>query len=285
METGFSPNYVRNELAEFYIDIGRLDDADRLLRFEATTSEQSGAHEDLGEMLVLQAMLARDRGQLDQAQQLAEHGVAELRLTGDPSVLSEGLSELSSIHTALGNLGQAEKDLAEVHAGESPESQGEEAIARAELGIAKGQFQNGAREAEKAAAAFDKAHLDDQSAQAFITAADALEMSGRTADAVGACREAEKRASLTPNEESVALAQVCTWRAGAAKGDAVPANLKAMIGKLRNPELKLDLDYARAVRAKRAGASNYRALCGEMADAAGRLGYITLARRAASLRE
>lgn len=285
IETGFNPNYVRNELAEFYIDVGRLDDADRLLRFEATTSAQSGAHEDLGEMLVLQAVLARDRGQLDRAQQLAEQGVAELRLTGDPAVLTEGLSGLSSIHIALGNLGQAEKDLAETHAGESPESQGAEALARAELGIAKGQFQNAAQEAEKAAAAFDKAHLDDESARAFVTAADALEMAGRSSDAVGACGNAEKRASLTPNEMSLALAQVCTWRAGATPGDAVPSNLKAMILKSRNPELKLELDYARAVRAKRVSAANYRVLSREVADVAGKLGYVSLARRAASLRE
>jgi tetratricopeptide (TPR) repeat protein len=285
IETGLNPNYVRNELAELYIGMGRLDDAGRLLRFEATTSEQSGAHEDFGVMLVLQATLARVRGQLDRAQQLAEHGVAELRLTGDPLTLSEGLAELSSMHTAAGNLGQAEKDLVEVRAGDSPENQGEEALARAELWIAKGQFQNGAQEAEKAAAAFDKAHLDDQTTRAYVTAADALDMLGRNGDAIGACREAEKRASLTPNEGSMALAQVCSWRAGAGPGGAVAEKLKAIIGKLRNPELELELDYARAVRAKRMGAANYRALCGEVSEAAGKLGYITLARRAASLRE
>ncbi len=285
IETGFNPNYVRNELAELYLGIGRLDDADRLLRLEATTSQQSGAHEDFGVMLVLQATLARDRGQLDRAQQLAGQGVAELRLTGDPLDLSEGLAELSSIHTAAGNLGQAEKDLAEVHPGEAPENQGEEALARAELWIAKGQYQNAAQEAEKAAAAFDKAHLDDQTTRAFVTAADALEMAGRASDAMSACHEAEKRASLTSNEESMTLAQVCTWRVGAAPGNPVPDKLQAMILKLRNPELKLELDYARALRAKRINAANYLAICGEVADVAARLGYITLSRRAALLRE
>ena len=102
IETGFNPNYVRNELAEFYIGMGRLDDADRLLRLEATTSPQSGAHEDIGVMLVLQAMLARDRGQLDRAQQLAGQGVAELRPTVDPFYLSQGLSELGSLLTRGG---------------------------------------------------------------------------------------------------------------------------------------------------------------------------------------
>jgi len=192
---------------------------------------------------------------------------------------------LSSLHIAAGNLGQAEKDLVEVRAGASPENQGAAALARAELWIAKGQFQNGAQEAVKAAAAFDKAHFDDRTARAFVTAADALEMSGRSADAMDACREGEKRASLTPNEESMALAQVCSWRAGAAPGNAVPGKLQATIAKLRNPELELELDYARVVRAKRVGASNYRVLCGEVSEAAGKLGYITLARRAAALRE
>jgi tetratricopeptide (TPR) repeat protein len=285
IETSLSPNYVRNELAELYIGMGRVDDAERLLRLAATASQQSGAHEDLGDMLVLQAVLARDRGRLDRAQQLAEHGVAELRLTGDPLALSAGLAELSSSHTAVGNLGQAEKDLVDVRAVDSPENQGEEALARAELWIAKGQFQNGAQEAEKAAGAFDKAHLDDRTTRAFVTAADALDMLGRSSDATGACREAEKRASLTPNEMSMAMAQVCSWRADATPGNAVPEKLKATIAKLRNPELKLELDYARAVRAKRVGGSNYRVLCGEVSDAARKLGYVSLARRAASLRE
>ena len=118
-----------------------------------------------------------------------------------------------------------------------------------------------------------------------MTAADALDMLGRNADAMGACKEAEKRASLTPNEESMALAQVCTWRVGEGLGDAVPEKLRATIAKLRNPELKLELDYARAVRGKRVGGSNYRVLCGEVSDAAGKFGYVSLARRAASLRE
>jgi tetratricopeptide (TPR) repeat protein len=283
IETGYDPNYVRNELAELYIAMGRLADAEKAIRVTSETIEQSGAHEDLGDMLVLQAMLARDRGQLDRAQQLAEHGVAELRLTGDPLALSAGLSELSSLHIAVGNLGQAEKDLADTHPGELPENQGEEALARAELWIAKGQFQNAAQEAAKAAAAFDKAHLDDETTRAFVTSADALEMAGRGADAMGACREAGKRASLTPNEESMALAQLCSWRIGLGGDDAVPGKLQAIVTKLGNPELTLELDYARARRAKRRGTANYRAICREVADAARRLGYITLSRRVASL--
>jgi hypothetical protein len=164
-----------------------------------------------------------------------------------------------------------------------PENQGAIALARAELWIAKGQYQDGAQEAEKAAASFDKAHLDDLAARAFVTAADALEMSNRNGDAVAACGEAEKRAALTPNETAHAIAQICSWRLSPGPGASVPSELQAKAAKLHNPELTLTLDYAAAIRAKRTGAPNYRALCQKLADAAGKLGYLTLSRRAALL--
>ncbi|HME09091.1 MAG TPA: winged helix-turn-helix domain-containing protein [Bryobacteraceae bacterium] len=286
IETGNSPDYIRNELAELYISMGRFTDADTVTRLAAKTIEKSGAHEDLGSMLLLQAVLARVRGQLDQAQQLAEHAVTELRRTNNPFTLSLALSELSSVHTAAGNLTQAEKDLAEEGGpGIQPENQGALALGRAELWIAKGQFQNAAQEAQKAAAAFDKAHLDDRATQAFVTAADALEMSNRSADAIAACREAGKRAALTPNEFANASAQICSWRLSSAPGNTVPPELQARIAKLHNPELKLNLDYARALRSKRMNVPNYRELCRQLADQAKKLGYITLSARATALAE
>ncbi len=286
IETGLNPNEVRNELAEFYIGTGRFTDAETVIRVVAKTAQQSGAHEDLGSMLLLQAVLARLRGQLDQAQQLAEHAVTELRRTNNPFTLSLALSELSSVHTAAGNLTQAEKDLVEERGpGIQPESQGARELARAELWIAKGQFQNAAQEAEKAAAAFDKAHLDDRATQAFVTAADALDMSDRNADAVSACREAGKRAALTPNETANASAEICSWRLSSAPGNSVPPELQARIAKLNNPELKLTLDYAHALRSKRMHAPNYRELSKQLADAAKKLGYIRLSARAAALAE
>jgi len=283
IETGLNPNESRNELAELYIGMGRFADADTVIWVVAKTAQQSGAHEDLGSMLLLQAVLARLRGQLDLAQQLGEHAVTELRRANNPFSLSLALSELSSVHTAMGNLAQAEKDLAEAHGGDSPENQGTVALAWAELWIAKGQFQNAAQEAEKAAAAFDKAHLDDRATRAFVTVADALDMLNRNVDAVIACREAGKRAMLTPNDTANASAQICAWRLSPGSGAMVPPELQARIEKLHNPELTLNLDYALALRGKRLGAPNSRELCKQLADQAKKLGYVTLSQRAAVL--
>jgi tetratricopeptide (TPR) repeat protein len=284
IETGFDPNQVRNELAELYIGMGRVSDAERLIQAAATPAQQSGAHEDIGAILLMQAVLARLKGHLDLAQQLAEHAVTELRQTGDSLLLSLALSELSSVHTATGNLTQAEKELAEeTGPADVPENQGARELARAELWIAKGQFQNAAQEAEKAAAAFDKAHLDDRATRAFVTAADSLDMSNLNADALAACREGGKRAALTPNETANASAQICSWRLSSAPGNTVPRELQARIARLTDPELKLNLDYARALRSKRANVPDYRELCKQLGDAARKLGYITLSARATAL--
>jgi hypothetical protein len=115
--------------------------------------------------------------------------------------------------------------------------------------------------------------------------ADALDMSNRSVDALAACREAEKRARLTPNEISTALARVCSWRLSPGRDATLPQELQAKIARLHNPELTLSLDYARLLRAKRAGATNTRALAQQLAAVAGKLGYLTWSSRAASLRE
>jgi DNA-binding winged helix-turn-helix (wHTH) protein/tetratricopeptide (TPR) repeat protein len=282
IETGNSPDYVQNELAELYIAMGRFTDAGTVIGVVAKTAQQSGAHEDLGTILLLQAVLARVQGELSLAQQLAERGVRELRQTRDPLTIGLALSELSSIHTATGNLTQAQKDLAEEKGLQnSPENEGAAALARAELWIAKGQFQNAAQEAEKAAISFDKAHLDDRSTQAFVTAADASDMAHRRADALAACQEAGKRAALTPNETANASAQICSWRLSNAPGNA--AELEAKIERLHNPELNFNLEYARALRSKRMNLAGYRELCTRLAESAKKLGYETLSARAAAL--
>ncbi len=285
LQVGFNPNEVRNELAELYLTMGSLKDAERLLQFEETTIEQAGAHEDSGDMLMLEAALARLRGQLDRARQLADRGVTELRRTGDPSVVTAGLSQRSSLYTAEGKLAEAEKDLAEAGDGTGPENVGAITLSRAELAIANGQLQTAAQESAKAAQAFDKAHLDDLATQAFVTAADALDMSGRQAEALAACGEAGKRAGLTPNELAGAMALVCSWRLSTGESATIPAQLQAKIARLSNPELKSTLDYARALRMKRAGGANYRVAAREIAAEAVKLGYVTLSRRAASLVE
>jgi len=285
LQVGLNPNEIRNELAELYLTMGSLKDAEKLLQFEETTVQQAGAHEDSGVMSVLQAALARFYGKLDRAQQVADRGVSELRLTGDPVLIGAGLALRSSLNTAEGKLAEAGKDLAEAGDGIGPENAGALALSRAELAIANGQFQAAAQEAEKAAQAFDKAHLDDLATQAFMNAADALDLSGRPAEAQAACAEAGKRAGLTPNPLAGAMALICSWRFSTGESTAIPAQLQAKIGKLSNPELKLTLDYARAVRMQRAGGANYRSAARELADKAAKLGYVTLSRRAQSLLE
>ena len=236
-------------------------------------------------MLLLQADLARFDGQLDRAQQLAGRGVAELRQTGEPVVVTAGLAQRSSIYTAEGKLAEAGKDLAEAGDGTGSESMGAIALSRAELAIANGQFPAAVQEAEKAAQAFDRAHRDDLATQALVTAADAFDMSGRRPEALAACGEAGKRAGLTPNQLADAMALVCSWRFSTGDSAIIPAQLQAKIAKLSNPELKLTLDYARALRIQRAGAANYRSAARELAAKAAKLGYRTLSRRAESLAE
>jgi DNA-binding winged helix-turn-helix (wHTH) protein len=283
LQLGYNPNEIRNELAELYVSAGLLNDAERLLRFEETTVGQTGAHEDFGDMLFLQAMLARLHGQLDRARQLSERGLAELRRTGDPIALTAALAQASSLYTAQGKLDPAEKDLAEAGNGSVPENVGAAALARAELSLAKGEYQGAAQDAQKAAEAFDKAHIDYLSTQALVTAADALDMSQRHVEAVAACGQAEKRARLTTNEMAGDMARVCSWRLSPGDGATTPPPLQAKIARQINPELKLNLEYARALRTKRAGAAAYRALARQLADEAAKLGYGTLSRRAASL--
>jgi hypothetical protein len=284
-QVGFNPNEVRNELAELYISAGLLNDAGKLLRFEQTTAEQTGAHEDLGDMLLLQAMLARLHGQLDGAQQLSERGTVELRRTDDPIALAAALAEVSSVHTAQGKLDLAEKDLAEVGNVTGPENLGALALSRAELSMAKGRFKDAAQEAQKAAEYSDKAHVDYISTQAFVTEADALDMSQRHAEAIAACREAGKRAQLTTNQRASGLAGICSWRLSAGYEGTIPPQLQAQIAKQKDPELKLDLDYAYALRSKRAGVASYRVFARQLAGDAWKLGYVTVSRRAASLIE
>jgi hypothetical protein len=73
------------------------------------------------------------------------------------------------------------------------------------------------------------------------------------------------------------------WRLSNAPGNTVPSELRALAAKLHNPELNLNLDYARALRSKRMNAPNYRELCTQLTDSARKLGYATLAARAAEL--
>ena len=282
-ETGFDTTDVRNELAEFYVGIGRLDDAEKTLQAAVTEGERSGAHQDLGDSLLVQSQVARLRGQLTIARQFCARALAEERQTGNPTPLKVASAQLSSIDLAAGNPDQAEKELLEAGLGSFPEDQGAVELARAELSLAKGQFQSSAQAAEKAATAFDKGHLDDRAVQAFVTAADALDMANRNTEAAAACAEAGKRANLTPNPYAHALAQVCSWRTSSASGESIPSNVEKAIASLQSPELRLQLDFVRALKLQRSGLPASRGVIHKLAEDAGRSGYLTLSRRAAAL--
>jgi len=282
VETGYDPSEVRNNLAELYLRMGRLSEAEHVLADSAAATQAIGAHEELGDIFRLQAALARARGDLRQAENLGENAVAELRRSKNPLSLSLALAGLSSVHSAVGDLAAAERDLKEaIPPQDVLVGQGAVQLAQAQLSIAKGQFAAAGQAAAKAAAAFDRAHLDGQSAIALVTAADALEMSHRDADAVAACREGELRAARTPDQFPIAVARLCTWRFSADTGSL--RDLQTLVAQAHNPEVQLIADYSRAVRAKRAGDRNYRVLSDTVSTAAGTLGYGTLSRRAASL--
>jgi DNA-binding winged helix-turn-helix (wHTH) protein/tetratricopeptide (TPR) repeat protein len=281
-ETGYDPSEVRVQLAELYLRLGRLSDAASTADEALSEAQKTNAREDIGEVYLLQASLARLHGRLDTAKELGEKAIAEVRASNSNGLLTLALAALSSTLTARGDLDNAEKRLAEGKATDYPEGLGRVELARAELLLAKGQFQLAAEEAKRSAEDFSKAHLDENSALALVTEANALEMLGRTSDALETCRQAETRAARTPDPRANTLARLAAWRLSDS-GSNVPADLEAKVVDLRNPELSLEEDFDRALRAKRTGTANARALFRALADQAAARGYLTMARRAHSL--
>jgi hypothetical protein len=68
-------------------------------------------------------------------------------------------------------------------------------------------------------------------------------------------------------------------------GSNVPADLEAKVASLRNPELSLESDFDRALRAKRIGTPGANRLFHAVADQAAARGYLTMSRRARSLEQ
>jgi len=285
IETGHSPSEVQTNLADLYIEIGRSSDALQLLENAEAAARDASAQEDLGDVSRMRATIALSAGRLDEAQRLAESAVATLRPTNGREPLTLSLVELSSILTVRGDLKRAESLLAEASAGPVPELAGSVALARAELLLAGGQFEEANKAAKSAAAAFAKANLDVESAQALTAQADALEMLGRRDEALAASLEAERCAALTPNQLPAAFARLAEWRLAADSGVVLPPDLKAKIASLRNPGLDLAEEFALAMRAKHAGLPNSRRLFHELANVAANRGYVTVSRRAVMLED
>jgi DNA-binding winged helix-turn-helix (wHTH) protein/tetratricopeptide (TPR) repeat protein len=283
-ETGYNPSEIRAQLAELYLRLGRLRDAARAADQAYAEAQKTKAHEDFGQVFLLRAALMRWDGRLDSAQEMSEKAISELRVTKGTGFLPQAIAFVGSILTARGDIQNAEKLLVGT-ASNHPEGQGTVGLARAELLLAKGQFQQAADEAKRSAADFANVRLDENSAVALVLEADALEMLGRTPDALQVCQEAERRAARAPNRFPVLLARLALWRVSGDADSSVPADLHAGVASLKNPELSLDEDFDRAMRAKRIGSPNARRLFDALADRAAKQGYLTISRRARSLEQ
>jgi DNA-binding winged helix-turn-helix (wHTH) protein/tetratricopeptide (TPR) repeat protein len=284
-ETGNDPSDAQVQLAELYLRLGRLSDAASTADGAFSEAQKANARERLGEVYLLQADLARLRGRLDTAQEKGEKAIAELRVSNSTGALTLALAALSSTHTARGDLKDAETVLVGASANNYPEGQARIELARAELLLAHKEFQRAAEEAKRSAGDFSNAHLDENSAMALVTEANALEMLGRTSDALATCQEAESRAARSPDPVPSTLARLAAWRLSADSGSNVPADLEAKVASLKNPELSLESDFDRALRAKRTGTPGANRLFHALADQAAARGYLTMSRRARSLEQ
>ncbi len=278
-EAGYDPAGEQIQLADLYLRLGRLSDSVAAISDAESETRKTGAHEYLGELLDLRASLARLAGRLDLAQQLEEKAMIELRVSNAMQPLILVHAALSSILTARGDLQSAEKQLGEISASVSPEVQGTVELARAELLFAKDQFQPAAEEAQRSATDFNNAHEDEHSAMALVTGAHAVEMTGRNSEALALCQEAERRAARVPNPVPVLRAQLAVWSLSGGTDSNVPADLHAKVVSLKNPELSLEEEFDRAMRAKRTGGHGAQQLFQNLANRAQSLGYLTLSRR------
>jgi DNA-binding winged helix-turn-helix (wHTH) protein/tetratricopeptide (TPR) repeat protein len=282
-ETGYDPCVEQIQLADLYLRLGRLSDSVAAISDAESETRKTGAHEYLGELLDMRASLARLAGRLDLAQQLEEKAIVELTISKAVQPLTLAHAALSSIFTGRGDLQSAEKQLSEVSASVSPEVQGTVELARAELLLAKDQFQPAADAAQRSAADFNNAHEDENSAMALVTEAHVLQMMGRNSEALALSQEAERRAARVPNPVPVLRARLAVWSLNGETDSNMPADLHTKVVSLKNPELSLEEEFDRAMRAKRTEARGAKELFQKFADRAASSGYLTLSRRAASM--
>ena len=282
-ETGFSPGEVQIQLAQLYMRLGRWTDAANMADAVFMEAQRTQAREELGEVLLLRAALARLQGRLDVAQNLGEKGISELSASKSTIALTLAHAAMSSIQTARGDLQNAAKSLDQTNPMNYPEGLGNVELARAELLLVKGQFQAAAEEAKRSAADFSNAHLDEGSATALVMESNALEMLGREPEALAISQEAQRRAAQSPDPAANALARLACWRLSAKSDANVPPDLHALVVGLKSPELSLEEDFDRAMRAKRAGSPSAGRLFHALANQAAGHGYISLSQRARAL--
>ena len=281
-ETGYNPSEVQVQLAQLYLRLGRRREAGQVAESALWEAQQVNAHEDLGEILLVRAALARADGRLGAAQQFAEKSIEELRFSKSNS-LSLAQASLCSILTARGDLARAERVLAGATAEGYPEGRGTIEMARAELLFARNQFQLAAEDAERSAADFNDAHLSGDAAIALVLEANALDMLGNSARARQISHEALQSAGLTSEPLADSRARLAVWRLADQPGFRVPDALHSDVASLKDTELSLEEELDRAVRAKRAGMAEAKQLFREVANRAANQGYLTISRRARHL--
>ncbi len=281
-ETGYNPSEVQVELAQLYLRLGRRNEAAQVAEAALAEAQRVNAHEDLGEILLVRAALARTQGRLLPAQQFAEKSIEELRLSKSNS-LCLALASLSSILTARGDLLKAERVLAEATAEGYPEGRGTIELARAELLFARNQFQLASEEAKRSATDFNAAHLSGNAAIAMVVEANALDMLGNSAEARQVSQEALQNAGLTSEPLAASWTRLAVWRLADQPGFRVPAALHSDVASLKDPELSLEEKLDCAVRAKRAGMAEAKQLFRQVASSAANQGYLTMSRRARHL--
>jgi DNA-binding winged helix-turn-helix (wHTH) protein/tetratricopeptide (TPR) repeat protein len=289
-ETGYSPSDQEIGLAQLYLRTGRTSDANRTADEAYSDAQKTNEHEAFSQVFLFRSDLARRNGRLDSAQDLSEKALAELRLSKNLALLSGALAEASSIFTARGDLQNAQARLAEAASdidsvariSPYPQGQGMVDLARAELLLAQGQFERAATEANRSAAHMSDARQPEDSARAYLVAADALDMLGKKSDAAQACANAERQAAQSPDPLSLPSVRLASWRLRDSDANE-PADLRSSIARLQNTELSLAEDFTRALRAKRSAAPNARRLFDALADQAATHGYLTLSRRARAL--
>lgn len=289
-EAGHDPSEDQMVLADFYLRTGRLSDAAHVSDAAYSEAAKTSAREEIGEVYLLRSELARLDGRLSMAQQMADKAVAEFRASNSNYELTLALASLSSICTARGDLQAAETRSAEAnHSYDSmrrlsaiPEAQGTTQLADAELLLAKARFEQAAERARLSAEAFSNAHLHEKSARALVVEARALETSGKSSDARRVLTQAQQEAAQTPDPTTIAKVRLAVWRLTGADSQE-PADLHASIAKLKNPELSLEEDLARAVVARRRGTPTAERLFEAVASRAASAGYLTLSRSALAL--
>ncbi|HEX5228105.1 MAG TPA: winged helix-turn-helix domain-containing protein [Bryobacteraceae bacterium] len=288
-ETGYNASEVQVQLVELYRRTGRLEEAARVADEAYSEAQKTNSREQFGEIFWMRSELTRAAGRLKDAEDLTQKAIVEFRASNSMADLTMALTTLSTIRIARGNLQNAQTSLAEAsklydsthRSVSSPEVRGEIELARANLLLAQGSQQQATEEARRSAADLSTAHIPEDASRALILEATALSMLGKNSEALDAEKQAQNMIDQSPDPASVAWVRLTAWSLGAESKE--PSDLRARVAALKNPELSLEEELARAVQARRSGTPDSSRLFEAVATRATGAGYVTLSRRARTL--